>query len=55
MMRSLLLEATQDVANGRLPRGADPQTHQNVRAADNFLPPGIDWQEGLKGDLQTLY
>jgi phthalate 4,5-dioxygenase oxygenase subunit len=55
VMRSLLLEAADDVAAGRVPRGALPQTHENVRAADDFLPPGIDWEEGLKENLLALY
>jgi phthalate 4,5-dioxygenase len=53
--RALLLEATQEVAEGRQPRGADPRSHQNVRATDDFVPPGADWQEALKEQLHTLY
>ena len=52
--RQLLLEATHDVAEGRAPRGSDPRT-QTLRATDDFVPAGEDWQEALKERVRALY
>jgi phthalate 4,5-dioxygenase oxygenase subunit len=55
VMRQLLLEASNDVADGRTPRGADPRTHQTIRATDDFVAPDSDWSDALEDQLQTLY
>jgi hypothetical protein len=54
VLRQLLLEATNDVAAGRAPRGADPST-QTPRATDDFVPPDADWQEALAERVRALY
>jgi phenylpropionate dioxygenase-like ring-hydroxylating dioxygenase large terminal subunit len=41
--RRLLLEATTDVEAGKTPRGADPATHNAVRAHDDIIPADKDW------------
>jgi phthalate 4,5-dioxygenase len=53
--RQLLLEATDDVEKGRTPLGAEPKTHEHVRAADDFVALDRDWQEALKEQLLALY
>jgi phthalate 4,5-dioxygenase oxygenase subunit len=53
-VRQLLLDAAQDVGEGRSPRGADPVTHA-VRAADCFVSADVDWQEALQEQMRTLY
>ncbi|MFB5192094.1 Rieske 2Fe-2S domain-containing protein [Alicyclobacillus fastidiosus] len=53
--RQLLLEATQDVAAGRAPRGVDPATHRDVRGCDRILPRGVAWQDGLANELATRF
>jgi phthalate 4,5-dioxygenase oxygenase subunit len=54
VMRQLMLEATHEVAAGRVPRGADPATHR-VRALDHLVAPGVDWEAALGEQLQARY
>ncbi len=49
--RQLLLEATDDVEQGRVPKGADPSTYRHVRAYDDFVPHGTNWQTKLAEEL----
>ena len=51
MTRQLLLEATDDVAAGRMPRGVEPETCRNVRPYDDYVPKGGDWREVFAGEL----
>ncbi len=44
-MRRMLLEAVQEVAQGKRPRGCDPSTHRGVRPYDDFVRAGRDWRE----------
>jgi len=46
--RKLLLEAADAVKADWDPRGADPQTHNRVRGADLYVPPGSDWRDASK-------
>jgi phthalate 4,5-dioxygenase oxygenase subunit len=42
--RQLLLEAGNDVAAGRTPKGVDPATYRTVRAYDAVVRRGEDWR-----------
>jgi phthalate 4,5-dioxygenase len=53
--RQLLLEATNDVAAGRMPRGTDPAASEHVRAADEIIPGTVNWREALKQEMTALY
>ena len=55
VLRQLLLEATDDVGAGRAPRGAAPETHRTVRAADHYIPTGADWADALREQTEALY
>ncbi|MFM9967745.1 MAG: Rieske 2Fe-2S domain-containing protein [Burkholderiales bacterium] len=50
-MRRLLLEATQAVERGEMPRGADPVTSRAVRPHDGLVPPDKNWKEVFATDL----
>ena len=54
-VRQLLLEACDDVAAGKPPRGVDPETHRTVRAADHFIAAGLDWADALRVETETRY
>ncbi|MCC2098061.1 MAG: aromatic ring-hydroxylating dioxygenase subunit alpha, partial [Hyphomicrobiales bacterium] len=43
-MRRLLLEATRDVAEGKPPRGVDPDHHRHARAHDKVIDASADWK-----------
>ena len=55
VMRQLLLEATDAVAAGGAPRGADPATSRNVRAVDAVIPTGRPWQEILAPEMLARF
>jgi len=46
-MRQLLLEAADEVAAGKPPRGTNPTDYRDVRPADHLIPVGRDWQETI--------
>lgn len=46
--RRLLLEAADDVAADRDPRGVAPESHRDGRATDMFVPSGSDWRDVSK-------
>ena len=50
-MRQLLLEATSEVAAGRMPRGTDPATYRDVRPLDHLIPVDRDWKTDLASEL----
>lgn len=50
--RRLLLEAADEVAAGRPPRGTDPEDYREVRAGDAIAPRGVPWRDFMK-DLIT--
>ena len=54
-MRQLLLEATDDVEAGRVPRGADSQTCRNVRPVDGFVERDADWRDVLRNELLAKF
>ena len=54
-VRQLLLEATEAVADGRMPRGSDPATYRHVRAVDYYIPKNAAWQDELKDELVAKY
>jgi nitrite reductase/ring-hydroxylating ferredoxin subunit len=51
VMRQLLLEATAEVAAGRMPRGTDPAAYRNVRPLDHLIPKDRDWKTHLAAEL----
>jgi phthalate 4,5-dioxygenase len=53
--RQLLIESTDDVEQGRDPRGLDPQTYRNVRAVDQFTDPSLDWHVSMKEEIVARY
>ncbi|MHA4815557.1 Rieske 2Fe-2S domain-containing protein [Streptomyces aculeolatus] len=53
--RRLLLEATDDVAEGRLPRGSSPADHRAVRAGDLLMREDDDWREMSKDVRQARF
>jgi phenylpropionate dioxygenase-like ring-hydroxylating dioxygenase large terminal subunit len=54
-MRQLLLEATDDVAAGRLPRGSQPASYRGVRPVDGYVSSTAEWREALKGELVARF
>jgi len=54
-MRQLLLEATDSVEAGKMPRGAHPHSYRGVRAVDHLIPEGEDWREALKHELRARF
>jgi nitrite reductase/ring-hydroxylating ferredoxin subunit len=48
--RQLLLEAIDDVAAGKMPRGSNAQTYSRVRATDRLIPKGADWRTVLEAE-----
>ena len=50
-MRQLLLEATDEVAAGRAPRGADPAASRSIRAYDGYVPKGQNWRDAFASEL----
>ena len=46
--RRLLLEAADDVEQGKSPRGADPENHYDIRGSDMLVVRGTDWRDASK-------
>ena len=53
--RQLLLEACDEVADGRDPIGTDPAAYRTARAADNFIPRDADWRTELAAELSARF
>jgi phthalate 4,5-dioxygenase oxygenase subunit len=51
VMRQMLLQATRDVADGKPPRGSQPESYRNVRPLDHVIPRELDWKIALEPDL----
>jgi phthalate 4,5-dioxygenase oxygenase subunit len=49
--RQLLLEAIDDVAAGKAPRGSDPTTYSFVRPYDDYVPRDKTWRETFATEL----
>jgi len=54
-LRRMLLEATDAVARGETPPGADPATHRDVRPYDGIVPPGGNWREAFGDELSCKW
>jgi len=50
-MRRIMLEAINDVAEGRKPRGLDAQTQASIRPYDGFMKVEDDWREVFGTEL----
>ena len=53
--RQALFEAMEQAELGKPVPGADPQTHRNVRAVDNYIPKGAAWQDELKDAMLAKF
>jgi phthalate 4,5-dioxygenase len=53
--RRLLLEAADEVAAGRDPRGTDPNAQGSSRGADMLVPRGSDWHDVSKAATATRW
>jgi phenylpropionate dioxygenase-like ring-hydroxylating dioxygenase large terminal subunit len=53
--RRLLLEATDAVAEGRMPKGCDPADSQDLRPLDHRIPLESDWRVALRDELVARY
>ena len=51
IMRKLMLEAIDDVAAGKAPRGTDAAAYRNVRALDHLVNKDADWRVALAGEM----
>ena len=52
--RELLLEAADDVEEGRSPKGTDPDRYRTTRAGEMLIPRGVPWRDATK-DLTEAY
>ncbi len=50
-MRRIMLEAINDVAEGRPPRGVTPAAQSNIRPYDGFMKVDDDWREVFGPEL----
>ena len=50
-MRRIMLEAIQDAADGKAPRGLDPKTHRGIRPYDGFMKIDEDWRDVFGKEL----
>jgi phenylpropionate dioxygenase-like ring-hydroxylating dioxygenase large terminal subunit len=55
LARQLLLEAMQADERGTVPRGVDPATYRNVRAADDIIPKREHWSRALEPELRAVF
>ena len=55
VMRKLMLEAVDDVAAGRAPRGVDATTYRDVRALDHFVAADADWRTALAREMTAKF
>jgi phenylpropionate dioxygenase-like ring-hydroxylating dioxygenase large terminal subunit len=55
VLRRLLLEAADAVARGDEPRGTDPSSYRNVRACNQLVAEGVDWEPLLEGELTAKF
>ncbi len=53
--RTLLLEATYDVASGKTPRGICPESYRSVRASEKIIAKGLDWRSELRGEMTARF
>jgi hypothetical protein len=51
--RELLLAAADDVQEGRVPRGSDPETSAYIRAGEMLMPRGVPWRDATKELIET--
>ncbi len=54
-MRNLLLEAVNDVEQGKAPRGSTPVSQRQMRAFDKVIPPNSDWKKEFADDLRVKW
>jgi phenylpropionate dioxygenase-like ring-hydroxylating dioxygenase large terminal subunit len=53
--RRLLLLGTRDVESGKLPRGADPQSHREIRPYDDVILGAASWREAFASELTAKW
>jgi len=54
-MRKMMLEAIDDVAAGRAPRGTDAEAYRNVRALDHIIDKDADWRVALAHEMTAKF
>jgi phenylpropionate dioxygenase-like ring-hydroxylating dioxygenase large terminal subunit len=55
LLRQMLLEAVQTVADGGEAPGRDPASYRNMRAYDDYVPKGASWREHFREALQAKW
>jgi hypothetical protein len=55
VLRRLLLEAMDEVAAGKTPRGTDSASYRGLRGASHMVDVGADWRVALHGELLTRF
>jgi hypothetical protein len=55
LLRKLLLEAADAVANGEAPRGLDPASYERLRPIDRKVPRGSAWRDVVAADLLARF
>ena len=55
VMRKLMLEAIDDVAAGKAPRGTDADAYRNVRALDHLIDKDADWRVALASEMTAKF
>lgn len=53
--RQLLLEALENMAEGKEIKGIDPKKHGRMRACDFIIPQGTDWKIELRGEMTAKW
>jgi hypothetical protein len=51
MMRRMLLETIDKVADGGVAPGADPATHRNVRPHEGIIRSDQDWRQAFGSEI----
>jgi phthalate 4,5-dioxygenase len=55
VLRQLLLDAAEAVANGEAPPGVDPNGYRSVRADSHAVPVGMDWRDAMRDRLVARF
>lgn len=53
--RRVLLKALEDMGEGKELPGLDPSTYHDRRPYDKIIHEDVNWREGLKEDMETLF
>jgi hypothetical protein len=53
--RDLLLQAADEVAQGRSPLGTDPEAYRGTRAGEMLIPRGVPWRDATKDLTEAVW